>query len=490
MIPEKIKLISKEISNNGGCAFLVGGSVRDHLLKSPVKDFDVEVYGLKLPALKKIVGRYGKAKEVGKTFGVIKIFTKEELEIDFSLPRKDIKIARGHRGFKITTDPALNYKKALKRRDFTINSILLDPLTGEFIDPFNGREDLKKRVLRVTDKTTFAEDPLRVLRAIQLVARYELKIEPRSRKIIKAAAPRLKELSKDRIWTEWKKLLLAHRPSLGLEAARELGLTKTFYPMLAALEKTHENPAWHPEKNVWQHCKLTADQAALIAATEKLNLFESTLLVLAGICHDLGKPLTSRIVNGVRRTIGHAKAGEKPAREFLKAIGAPNIYYKKILGLVLYHMRPLSWYLGTEEFSSAGIRRLARDLHPYGLTFRELARLSLADNRGLGEFPPAQRLEKKREKERFITFLKKLEKRAASLRVLSAQPKAVVSGRDLLKLGFKPGPNIGAAMRLAEDLGDLNFKKTAILKKMGKITRDNTEKKVILKLQSLVKTRQ
>ena len=189
--------LSEAVRDAGGRAMLVGGSVRDRLLGLEAKDFDVEVYGLDPQLLRKILERTGKVNTVGEHFSVYKVVfyprrtegssegqpvsgestPQERFEIDVSLPRRESKSGRGHRGFVIEGDPTMTFEEAARRRDFTINAILLDPLTEEIIDPYGGREDLKRRILRAVAADTFVEDSLRVLRAVQLAARFDMTIE-------------------------------------------------------------------------------------------------------------------------------------------------------------------------------------------------------------------------------------------------------------------------------------------------------------------------
>jgi len=244
-IPQTVIDIVREIDEQGGKAFLVGGSVRDMLLgKKPTKDLDIEVYGMLPDKIQEIVEMHGKVMEVGKSFGVLKYYD-GTLEIDFSLPRKDSKVGEGHRGFAIDTDPFMDIKEAARRRDFTINAMMYDPITEVLIDPFRGLADLEKRVLRVVDKDTFTEDPLRVMRGVQFVARFDLAVEMKSFLLMQKAVSSLEELPKERIQEEWKKLLLkAMKPSLGLKTMLDLGIIERYYPELFKLTETEQDPLW------------------------------------------------------------------------------------------------------------------------------------------------------------------------------------------------------------------------------------------------------
>ncbi len=231
----KSQEIAHTVRERGGRALLVGGFVRDELLGLHPKDADIEVYGLEAEVLRGLLKRFGRVDCVGESFRVYKLawWSKDErFELDISLPRRDKKVGAGHKGFEVEGDPHATIEDAARRRDFTVNAILKDPLTGEILDPFGGRADLENKVLRVVDAAHFAEDSLRVLRAVQFAARFQMQMEPHSIEICRAID--LSDLPRERIWGEWEKLLLkAPRPSRGLLLARELGVLQKLFPYLA-----------------------------------------------------------------------------------------------------------------------------------------------------------------------------------------------------------------------------------------------------------------
>lgn len=228
--PPIVRRLARDVKKQGGRALVVGGAVRDFYLNVPTKDFDVEVYGLSAARVEKIVRTFGRVSDVGRSFGILKVRLSHGGELDVSLPRRDSKVAPGHRGFAVKADPFMSVQEAARRRDFTINALVADPLTGEVFDYFGGIKDAQRRVLRVTDFERFSDDPLRALRAVQMIGRFGLRLEPTSSMIIKQMVPRLRELPKERITEEWKKLFLkAKRPSLGLQVARRLGILKILF---------------------------------------------------------------------------------------------------------------------------------------------------------------------------------------------------------------------------------------------------------------------
>ena len=229
--------VARAVADQGGRALLVGGDVRDRLLArlgrgNPGKDLDVEVFGLSLPTLTEVLSAEGVVDQIGASFAVLMV---HGLDVDFSLPRRDRKDGLGHRGFAVEADPTLSVADAARRRDFTINSISMDPLTGEIIDPVGGLADLEAGILRPTDAATFGDDPLRALRAVQLAARFDLDGAPGLVEVMKAQD--LSELPAERVLAELGKLLLKGRtPSrgLGLLIAAD-GLR--FFPELGPAER-------------------------------------------------------------------------------------------------------------------------------------------------------------------------------------------------------------------------------------------------------------
>lgn len=188
----------------GGRGLLVGGFVRDQALGIESKDIDIEIHGPVDPdALVAWLSQHGKVDAVGVSFGVIKF----NQDVDISFPRRDSKTGDGHQGFTVTVDQTMTIEEALSRRDFTINSMALDPLTGELIDPFGGLEDLHKGIIRATSEKAFAEDPLRVLRAVQFASRFGFKIATRTSRLAVEIFDDFETLSVERVWAEWEKIL-------------------------------------------------------------------------------------------------------------------------------------------------------------------------------------------------------------------------------------------------------------------------------------------
>ena len=413
--------IARAVKNAGGRALVVGGWVRDELLKLDPKDIDLEVYGISAEPLRALLERLDHVSTVGESFTVYKVGP-----IDVALPRRESKTGRGHRGFTITGDPQLPVEEAARRRDFTINAIAWDPLTQEYLDPHGGREDLERRVLRAVNMATFGDDSLRVLRAIQLAARFELTVDDETKSLCRSI--RLDDLPAERIWGELEKLLLkAPRPSIGFELARVLGVIDELFPELAALVGCPQEFEWHPEGDVWAHNQLVIDRAR--ERIDDLPRPEQVTVMLGAVCHDFGKPATTAFLDGRIRSHNHEDAGISPTEAFLDRL---NIYTlesydvrRQVIGLVAHHLKPGMWHKARDGVGVGAFRRLARKVD-----LELLARLAKADCLGrTGDFDCAS----------MDWFLE----RARGLGVQHAPPQQLLLGRHLLELGLPPGPRVG-----------------------------------------------
>ncbi|MDX1608327.1 MAG: HD domain-containing protein [Candidatus Spechtbacterales bacterium] len=433
--PREVINIAKEIKKAGGRALLVGGSVRDALLGIESKDFDIEVYGLETEEIETAINNLNPdhMDTVGRSFGVIKAKFGEH-DLDISLPRRESKSGKGHRGFEIEGDPNMTPKEAAGRRDFTINTLAQDPLTGEIIDYFGGHKDLAKGVLRVTDEDKFREDPLRVLRGAQFAARFNMSVEERTMEIMQEMTKKeeFRNLPESRIGEEWRKLLLKGvKPSVGLEVGLHSGAFEVLHPELTSLKGVPQEYGWHPEGDVWEHTKMTADVAAEIINREGLEGDEALVIMLASLTHDIGKSETTEFTEGRWRAKGHAKAGEVLAKEFLKKLEVGRDIEKKVSKLVKEHM----FLSGIDnEPTDRAVDRLAERLQPAKI--EELVLVMEADRRGRGT-------EYTKEEE-----IKNLLHKASERNVQSSAPVALIGGKHLIKyLNKKPGPSFGKVLR-------------------------------------------
>jgi len=427
-----VRRLLETLRDAGGRPYLVGGAVRDTLLGLPHEDLDVEVFGLPLPNLKEALARVGRVDVVGEAFTVFKVSGLEGAEgaVDVSLPRRDSKAGPGHRGIAVTGDPDLSLEEAARRRDFTINAVMFDPFASVFIDPFGGQRDLQRRVLRAVDLGTLGEDPLRALRAVQLAARFELTVDAETAR--RCASMPLAELPSERVFGEIQKLLLqARRPSLGLSLLREWGMLPAVAAELIPLIGTPQDPEWHPEGDVWIHTLLAVDQA--VPLLEGLDTARAHAVMLGVLCHDLGKPETTQLLEGRLRSYGHEEAGLPPTNALLDRWNVHRLHgydvRAQVLGLVGNHLKPGQFYDDRERVSDGAIRRLARKCEP-----ALLYRVARADCLGrTGDFPPVAM-------EWFLERVRQLE-------VAERPPDPLLQGRHVLELGVSPGPEVGRIVR-------------------------------------------
>jgi tRNA nucleotidyltransferase (CCA-adding enzyme) len=344
--------------------------VRDRLLSLASKDIDVEVYGIASEPLRSLLDAFGRVDAVGESFTVYKVGG-----LDVALPRRESKVGRGHRGFEVRGDPSMPVDEAARRRDFTINAIAWDPLADQYLDPFGGRSDLAHRVLRAVDAATFGDDSLRVLRALQFAARFELTMDEATRQLCRVTP--LDDLPHERIFGELEKLLLvARRPSRGFELGRELGVIARLLPEMAALEGCPQEPDWHPEGDVWVHTLMVIDEAR--QAIEDLDRARGLTIMLGAVCHDLGKPATTAFVDGRIRSPNHEPEGVAPTLAVLDRLNVHTIdgfdVRHHVIGLVAYHLAPGMWHKSPSRVTDGAFRRLALKVD-----LELLARLARAD---------------------------------------------------------------------------------------------------------------
>lgn len=432
---EALDTMCQVIHRAGGRALLVGGSVRDALRGQAAKDLDIEVFGLPAETLRQRLDEHFDLDLVGMSFGVLKI---RHLPIDVALPRRESKRGLGHRGFEIHSDPDLSFPEAAKRRDFTINALGYDPRTGDLLDPWGGVEDLERNCLRHVSEH-FDEDPLRVLRAMQMLARFRLHAAPetvdRCRRIEPEGLPR------ERLLEEWRKLILAGEEiSRGLDFLRQCGWVR-YYPELAALIDCPQDPEWHPEGDVWIHTLHVLDAFA----GERLgDPWEDLVVGFACLCHDFGKPLTTAFEDGRWRSKNHEPEGEEPTRRFLARLSNQPRLADEVVPLVREHLRPIQLYLS--RASASAIRRLARRVG----RIDRLVRVCRADHAGRPPLPfddfPAGHW---------------LLRRAEELAVAAQEPQPIVLGRHLIAMGLRPGPHFKGLLdqcfeaQLEGEFGDL-----------------------------------
>ena len=427
-VARQIALAAREA---GGRALIVGGWVRDRLRGRPSKDVDIEVFGIPQDRLVTVLSSLGRVEAVGQSFPVYKLVPPggSQGEIDVALPRRESKKGRGHKGFEVTGDPLMSPADAARRRDFTINAISWDPLTEKYEDPFGGRADLDRRLLRAVDPGTFAEDSLRVLRAVQFAARFDFTLEEGTAALCRSLP--LDDLPPERVWGEIEKLLVqAARPSTGFRLALDLGVIARLLPELLPLIGCEQEPEWHPEGDVWTHTLLVVDKARELNGD--LDRARLIAVMLGAICHDLGKPPTTALIDGRIRSMDHEQAGVEPTLALLDRLNVHTIdgfdVRGQVVGLVAHHLKPGAFYKAAAVRDGA-FRRLAQKVD-----LELLARLARADCLGrTGDFDCSAM-------DWFID-------RARALGVEHRPPAPLVLGRHLLALGLSPGPRVGEILK-------------------------------------------
>jgi tRNA nucleotidyltransferase (CCA-adding enzyme) len=436
--PEKILRLAQKVRAEGGRALLVGGCVRDALMGGEPKDWDVEVYGVAPARLRELLEESGRVDAVGEAFTVYKVGH----DLDVSLPRRERKTGRGHRGFVIEGDPSMSVEEAARRRDFTINAILEDPLTREIIDPFGGRDDIQNRTLRAVSRETFAEDSLRVLRAAQFAARFEFDIDAETVDLCRSID--LTDLPRERIWGEMEKLLLrARRPSIGFRWLHRFGAFDQLFPELKALVGVPQEKEWHPEGTVDVHTWLVVDRARELI--DDLSYARQVTVMLGALCHDFGKPATTKFEEGRIRSRGHEEAGATPTESFLERLNIHTLdgydVRAQVVALVRDHLKPGEFYKKREEVGDGAFRRLARRCE-----LELLYRVAKADSLGRNaDWIPREEWFTAEAQEWFI-------KRARELRVEERAPAPLLMGRHLLEMGMKPGPDMGEITRAVYEM--------------------------------------
>ena len=419
----KAKIIADKLKNSGASScLLIGGCVRDHLLNVDSKDIDLEVYGLSYNQIVEALSNDFRVDMVGKSFGVLKVGH----EIDVSIPRRESKKGIGHKGFEIEVDPTMTVAEAIRRRDFTINSIAMD-FEGNIIDPLNGRIDLQKKILKACSEA-YVEDPLRVLRGMQFAGRFGLKMDSDTIAMSKKILPEYDTLAKERIFEEWKKWAVKSKfPKMGLDILLKTSWIEK-YPILVTMKKTPQDPVWHPEGDVLTHTGHVCDAGSEIAERERLSETDRLILIFAGLCHDLGKAVTTE-KNDLGRWVcpGHAEVGVDLTKKFMTQIHAPKNLIESVIPLVKEHMAHVS-HPPEADPSDRTIRRLANRLSP--TTMKLWAMVCESDASGR---PP---LPKKNPVENWIAV-------ANELKLKDGKPKPLLMGRHLIELGVKPGKEMG-----------------------------------------------
>ena len=405
--------IALAVSEKGGRAYFVGGYVRDRLKKRELKDIDIEVHGIEADDLKDILSAIGNVLEAGKSFG---IFSLKGHNLDIAMPRRERATGKGHRDLDVKTDGSMGTYEAAIRRDFTVNALMEDVLTGEITDHFGGLGDLESGILRHVDDRTFGEDPLRVLRAAQFAARFDMKIADKTIELCRTTA--LGALSRERVMEEMKKALIkSEKPSVFFESLRDMNQLDTWFPELKALIGIEQNPKYHSEGDAWVHTMMVLDAAAVYR--HKVN--NPLYFMLSALCHDYGKAVSTTVIDGVIHAYNHETEGLPIIKKFLDRITAEKELKKYVLNMCRYHMKPRI-LANAKSSVKATNTMFDSSSEPEALIY-----ISEADS--MGKLPPS---EDKGQRE----FL---EGRLKVYRDVMSKP--YVTGSDLVDAGLVPDEN-------------------------------------------------
>ena len=442
---EMARKIAEAAHALGGCAYCVGGYVRDRLMGDEGKDIDIEIHGLTPDQLKCVLDSLGERLDIGESFG---IFGLRGYSLDIAMPRKESCRGRGHRDFDIFVDPHIGTLGAAKRRDFTVNAMMQNILTGEIIDHYGGRDDLKRGIIRHVDDESFAEDPLRVLRGGQFAARFEFRIAEETLELCRKMD--LSALPRERIMGELEKALLkARKPSIFFEALREMDQLDLWFPELKSLIGIDQNKKYHTEGDVWVHTMMVLDEAA------KLRVYSNNPLgfMLSALCHDYGKAVATEIINGEIHAYAHETKGLPLVKAFMNRITGEVGLTKYVLNMTEYHMKPNVLASVNASVKSTN-KMFDSSCDPEGLLC-----LAIAD--GLGKTSPKE----------YVSHNDYFRERLSIYREYMSRP--YVMGQDLVNAGLTPGKSFSKYLEYAHKLRLAGVEKESALKQTLSFARKN-----------------
>ncbi len=453
---EKALEIARLVTEAGGRAYYVGGYVRDRVraelgqVQAPESpDIDIEVHGLEPAVLKGILESAGTLRTQGLSFG---IYSLAGYDIDIAMPRSEHATGRGHRDFEVFVDPFIGPQNAARRRDFTINAMMEDVLTGEILDFYGGRDDVSAGVIRHVDDGSFAEDPLRVLRAAQFAARFGYAAAPETVELCRNMD--LTALSRERVSGELEKALLkAPKPSVFFETLQEMDQLDFWFPELKALIGVEQDPVYHPEGDVWIHTMEVVDRAACY----RDNVSEAYAFMLLALTHDMGKAVTTAVgADGRIHAYGHETAGLPLVEAFAGRLTNEKKVLSYLKNMVPLHMRP-----NMAAYSKSPVKKTNKmfddALAPQDLVY--FAMCDLPVMAGTDAFSGDSAF---------------LFERLEVYREYMARPH--VEAKDLVDAGFQPGPFFKDALDYAQKLRLVGIDKDSALKQTIAYTRQLEKK--------------
>jgi poly(A) polymerase len=421
--------ICDTLSRNGHQALLVGGCVRDLLLGREPADYDVATDAT--PG--RVLELFPDGITVGAQFGVILVY-RGNIKVEVATFRSDVGYSDGRHPDRVVY--ALTAKEDVQRRDFTINGMLMRPENGEVLDFVGGQADLKAGLIRAIGEPAqrFAEDKLRLMRAVRFAARFGFAIEPKTFKAIRQHAHKVTTVSAERLRDELTKMLTEGAARRALELLEETGLLPVVLPEIRAMKGVQQPPQFHPEGDVWIHTRLMIEQ---------LPAGSAPTLAWGILLHDVGKPPTFRSVEETGDRIrfdGHVDVGVRMAEQICRRLRFSNEDTEQILALIANHMR----FKDVEQMKPATLKRFLR--LPRFQEHLELHRLDcLSSNRRLESYGYIQRILAENPPEQI-------------------RPPRLLTGGDLKEMGYAPGPLFSEILRCLEDAqleGQINSKEEA-----------------------------
>lgn len=405
------KEIAKKVDSEGGTAYFVGGCVRDMLMGNKVTDIDVEIHGISPDQLESILDSVGERLEFGKSFGV---YSLSGTNLDIAMPRKESVTGHGHKDFKIDIDPHIGTENAARRRDFTVNALMQNVLSGEIIDHFGGRDDLEKGILRHVDDVSFPEDPLRVLRAAQFAARFDLEIAPETFDLCRQMD--ISTLSRERVFSEMEKALIkAKQPSGFFKILQKMGQLSVWFYEIEGLIGLPQNIKYHTEGDVWTHTMMVLDEAA----KRRDKALRPLPFMISALVHDLGKiDATTISDDGIVHAYAHEVMGLERIKAFLARLTSDKSLTEYVLNMATLHMKP-----NTMAVHNSVVKK-TNALFDDSIEPNDLILLALSDAHGkTSDYP-------------FVDTAPFLWERYETYREYMSRP--YIMGRDLIEAGIAP----------------------------------------------------
>ena len=439
--------IARGVAALGGRAYLVGGCVRDRVLGRESKDIDIEVHGIRPDQLENVLDSLGTRNAVGQSFGIYQL---KGYTLDIAMPRRAGVRGAGHDDFGALVDPEAGTYEAARRRDFTMNALMEDVLTGQITDHFHGLADLSRGVLRHVDDDTFREDPLRVFRAAQFAARFGFSVAEETERL--CAGTDVTGLPRERVMQEVEKALLkSAKPSVFFETLRRMDKLRPWLSELADTVGVPQSPRVHAEGDVWTHTMMVLDEAAPYRG----RVSDPLGFLLAAALHDVGKAVCTEEIGGELHAYRHEVLGLPLAEAFMNRLTGEKRLTAYVLNLVRHHMRPNRAAADHSSVKSTN-RMFDESLDPQALIC-----LAVADGQGKIPREPSH--------EAF------LQERLAAYRAIMSRP--YIMGRDLAAAGIPPSPRFGEYMAYAHKLRLAGVEKDPALRQVLALAGKNGDRK-------------